>query len=457
MRAKGESFGAIATKLNSEGELTRAGRPFKAMTVKRISDRLQDPAATATPARKKRRHPLMEPIPAEVLALIPEAEHDVNRLRGLASSPSLDDQVRTAAEVYLKRYEAIAADPDRWVPSYIEESIDQVVAMSRFDATSADELLDFASSVPVTRQLRRQVYWAWMKNDARHLSASRRVHEPFMCDVGPRHVAQRSQYKLSSQDAAEFYSLAHFLPAYHRATGKTLSLIRKGFPEEQSGINEPDFIVRDHDTGDEVGIEMTDAIAGKRAMRDRFFWELVADLEDRLPGFEGTVTIADRQYDEKSDIRWEEVARNHREAFLNEIVTRVSGATRGKFRVSVAQDPGLKDILISFQRRKGRPFFFHTDQYGWCGDNPECIGHENLIQALRNKTENPAPYCTNRTMLVVYPINQVPTMGYDRVLAHARTEAQAVVAQSTRFQEVWVSKENGLWPLHASQVPSLTR
>lgn len=60
-------------------------------------------------------------------------------------------------------------------------------------------------------------------------------------------------------------------------------------------------------------------------------------------------------------------------------------------------------------------------------------------------------------MLVVYPINQVPTMGYDRVLAHARTEAQAVVAQSTRFQEVWISKENGLWPLHTSQVPSPTR
>ncbi|MNS28215.1 hypothetical protein D3C72_601840 [compost metagenome] len=136
---------------------------------------------------------------------------------------------------------------------------------------------------------------------------------------------------------------------------------------------------------------------------------------------------------------------------------RVGGATRGKFRLSVAQDPGLRDIRVSFRRRKGLPLFPHTDHYGWCGDKPERIAHENLVQSLRNKAENPDPYCTNQTFLVVYPINHVPMMGYKRVLEQARMEIEVIVAQNTPFQEIWLSKEARFWPLHIADVPTTSR
>lgn len=452
LRAKGTSFGAIAAALNQEGELTREGRPFKAMTVKRICDRLQEPDTQPTPSRRKRRHPLMEPISPEVLALIPQAAPHVSDLKVLASSPETDEPIRIAAEAYIKRYEELVADPDRWVPRYIENSIDQIVAMSRFNAPDAASLLDPSSSVPMARQLRRQALWAWLKNDAHHLAAGRDVYEPFMCDVAPRHLAQRKQYQRSSKDAQEFYVLAHFTPTYFEATGRLLSYLRKGLPEDQSRLNEPDFIVLDLTRNQEVGVELTDAIAGRRAARDKRFWELAGELDERLGTYEGSVVINDRQYDETSDIDWEAIAKHHREAFLNGITERVLGASRGKFRLSLGKEPGLKDILISFQKRKGVKFVVQMDQYGWSGDTPESLAADNLMQALTNKARNPAPYSTEYTILVVYPISHAPTKEYDGVLAKAGSPVKALLDTCSRFQEAWVNKEGGLWALKTTEV-----
>lgn len=447
-RANNVSFAAIAAQLNSEGEVTREGSAFKPMTVKRIFDRFNKEDRPMTTTRT-RRNPLIEAIPQALLDLLDATRPMVGVLMTMVENEGLPAPVREAARHYVDRYDALTADPERWMPRYIDDSIDRIAALSYFEAESPDVLFALNDEVPMVRRLRRQGLWAWMHNDLAHLLAGRQVHEPFTCLVPRQFIGQRAAFKASAQDAAEFYLLSRFLPAYHAATGVTLSFVRKGLPMDKSGRREPDFIVADTRTGEEIGLEMTDAVGKVRACQSRFFWQLAAELDERLGDFEGSVEIHDRQYEEANDIRWDTIAYKYREPFLAQVLARVTAASKGRFQVDLADEAGLKGIIVSFGRKRGRRFIMHSDQYGWSGDVPEQIAARNLNEALANKVDEPEPYSTKRTFLVVYPLREMVMGEYEAVLEHAEPVLKDLMARNSRFQEVWICEDKILHALHA--------
>lgn len=347
-----------------------------------------------------------------------QSREELDRLMAFGDVRDLSDEDLDQA-CRLESDLSFQAQSVRLVEKYREQLFALALHRQKVEPVSSDQLL---SGQSVAQMLRVLVYRLWAQSDETQLRGGRAPLLPFTFEVGDR--VKRSK------DGEEFYSLLHFLPQYHQATGRVLVPIAKS--------ETPDFVCKDLADGADVGVEIAEAVHDKvnenRVSAAR--WERILSIEvsnnrNCYLFFPEKVPFPKRLIKDKDQFV----------KFVENSIAEFHDNGKNEFDY-----PNSESAICSFSighSEGNMSFMYSSGRMGWTGDSPERHVANALRQRITEKVTKTRPRID--TILVLYPNDLVPAANYEIAAQYA---AQGIPNLSqSMFSEIWLSKEVGGWPI----------